>query len=106
MIARTWRGWAESDRPDDYPAHFERIVAPALVATPGFVDAQLLQHRQGDRIEFTVITRWRDRAAIAAFAGDDPERAVVEPAAVAALVDFEERVRHHEVRSTVDGDAG
>ena len=106
MIARIWRGWADLDRADAYPAHFERVVVPDLLATPGFVDAQLLQRADGDRIEFTVISRWRDRAAIAAFAGDRPERAVVEPGAVAALVEVEETVRHHEVRLGVDPASG
>ena len=35
--------------------------------------------------------------AIRKFAGDDPERAVVEPAARAVLLAFDERVRHYEV---------
>jgi hypothetical protein len=35
--------------------------------------------------------------AIWAFAGDDVEKAVVEPGAVAALIDFDASVRHYEV---------
>ena len=35
--------------------------------------------------------------AIRAFAGVDVEKAVVEPGAVAALIDFDGRVRHYEV---------
>jgi hypothetical protein len=34
--------------------------------------------------------------AIRAFAGDDVGKAVVEPGAVAALVDFDDHVRHYE----------
>jgi hypothetical protein len=35
--------------------------------------------------------------AVRRFAGDEPERAVVEPAARAVLSDFDESVRHYEV---------
>jgi hypothetical protein len=35
--------------------------------------------------------------AIRAFAGMDVEKAVVEPDAVAALIEFDSRVRHYEV---------
>ena len=34
---------------------------------------------------------------IRVFAGNDVDRAVVEPGAVAALVDFNDRVQHYEV---------
>jgi hypothetical protein len=35
--------------------------------------------------------------AIRAFAGTDVERAVVEPVAVAALIEYDTRARHYEV---------
>jgi len=44
-----------------------------------------------------VLTRWRSMDAIRAFAGKDVEQAVVEPAAVAALIEFDSRVRHYGV---------
>ena len=44
-----------------------------------------------------MLTRWRDFGAIEGFAGREIEKAIVEPCAVAALIDFDPRVRHYEV---------
>ena len=41
--------------------------------------------------------RWRSLNAIRAFAGTDIEKAVVEPDAVAALIEFDTTVRHYEI---------
>jgi heme-degrading monooxygenase HmoA len=48
-------------------------------------------------VEFVVFTYWRSMEAVRAFAGPSPERAVVEPGAIAALIDYDEAVRHYEV---------
>lgn len=39
--------------------------------------------------------------AIRAFGGSNPERAVVEPGAVAALTDYDKTVRHYQVLEAV-----
>jgi heme-degrading monooxygenase HmoA len=44
-----------------------------------------------------VVTFWRSAEAVRAFAGDDPEQAVVADEAAALLTDFDRRVRHYEV---------
>jgi hypothetical protein len=44
-----------------------------------------------------VLTAWESMEAVRGFAGDDPERAVVEPEARAVLSDFDESVRHYEL---------
>lgn len=95
MIIRIWRGWAAQDRPDDYPAHFRAQVIHELRRVAGFEGADLLRRDDERFIEFTVITRWASFDAIAAFAGDDPERAVVEPGAIDALDHFDAFVTHH-----------
>ena len=97
MILRLWKGWAELGRPDDYPRHFREIVLPELRAVAGFVDAELLKRTEDDRILFTVVTRWESMDAVKAFAGDDPETAVVHDAAAAVLIGFDDRVEHHEL---------
>ena len=51
-----------------------------------------------------VMTKWASMTAIEAFAGPDPERAIVEPEARAVLASFEEVVTHHEVVSELAGD--
>ena len=104
MIARRWRGWADGPADADaYVEHFERAVRPRLEASDGFVDATVERVEQdGGRTEIVVVTRWESLDAIRAFAGDDVEVAVVEPEALAVLADFDDRVRHIELR---DGDA-
>jgi len=97
MIIREWRGRASSSHADAYPTHFREKVIPELRRVPGFAGAQLARRQLGDKIEFLVLTRWRSMDAIRAFAGMDVDKAVVEPGAVAALMEFDTRVRHYEV---------
>ena len=97
MIVREWRGRASSPQADVYPKHFREKVIPELSRVAGFAGAQLSRRQLNDKIEFLVLTRWRSMDAIRAFAGKDVEQAVVEPAAVAALIEFDSRVRHYEV---------
>jgi heme-degrading monooxygenase HmoA len=103
MILREWRGRASFLKPEAYPDHFRRQVLPDLKRVPGFLGAELGRRETGEAIEFVVLTRWRDRAAIEGFAGRDIDRAVVEPGAVAALIDFDATVRHYDVIEAVRG---
>jgi heme-degrading monooxygenase HmoA len=101
MIIREWRGRASPDRGDAYPRHFRISVLPELRTLPGFVGAHLSQRDLGGLVEFLVLTRWESLDAIRAFAGDDISRAVVEPGAVAALVEYDPFVQHYDVLETV-----
>jgi len=103
MILREWRGRASPLKAEAYPAHFRRNVLPELARVPGYLGAELGKRRIGDTIEFLVLTRWRDIDAIRGFAGRDIGKAIVEPGAIAALIDFDATVRHYEVIE--DGDA-
>jgi len=47
------------------------------------------------------MTKWDSMAAIEAFAGPDPEKALVEPEARAVLASFDEVVTHHEIVSEI-----
>ncbi len=98
-IARLWRGRERGDRAGAYRRHFESSVCPRLRALPGFLGASLLQRIEKDGAEVLVMTRWESMAAIKAFAGPDPEKAVVEPQARAVLASFEEGVAHYEIVS-------
>ena len=101
MIMREWRGRASPSKAQAYPKHFHDEVVPELRQVPGFVGAQLSRRQLDDKIEFLVLTRWQSMDAIRAFAGTDVEKAVVEPGAVAALVEFDTTVRHYEVLEQV-----
>ncbi len=98
MIARIWRGWATRANADAYEAHFRESVLPHLEALPGFRDAHLLRRDDGDdEVELVAQTYFESMDAVRAFAGTDPNRAVVEPSARAVLSRFDEHVTHHTV---------
>jgi heme-degrading monooxygenase HmoA len=96
MIVRAWRGRAAPTNPQGYPKHFRDHVAPELARLPGFVGASLSQRSMDGAIEFLVLTRWESVENIKQFAGADIANAVVEPGAVAELIDFDETVQHYE----------
>lgn len=97
MIIREWRGRAEPSKLDAYIKHFRNVVIPELQEVKGFVGAFLSKHQAGDFVEFVVTSRWESMDAIKGFAGDDVEKAVVEPGAVAALHSYDKTVQHFEV---------
>jgi heme-degrading monooxygenase HmoA len=101
MIIREWRGRARRSRADAYPRHFRERVISELRQVPGFIGAQLARRDLEGEVEFLVLTQWQSMDTIRAFAGTEVEKAVVEPGAAAALVEFDERVRHYEVVETV-----
>jgi len=98
MIARLWRGAAADRRnAEAYVRHLRSNVVPELAAIPGYREVRLMRREQGGRTEFLVMTLWESMDAVRRFAGENPERAVVEPEARAVLVDFDDFVRHYEV---------
>lgn len=97
MIIREWCGRTNPDKADEYPQHFRRSVIPGLRGIAGFIGATLSRRERDGRIEYLVLTRWQSMDAIRAFAGSQPEKAVVEPGAVAALIDFDQTARHYEL---------
>lgn len=100
MIARTWRGFADSTTAGEYQRHYETEVSGHLARIPGFRGARLLRRVTGDEVEFVSITYFADMDDVRAFAGDTPDRAVVEEAARRVLTRWDDHVTHHEV--TVD----
>ena len=94
-----WRGKERRDKVGAYRRHVEGSLFPRLQSLPGFIGVSLLQRIENGEAEVLVMTKWDSMAAIEAFAGPDPERAVVEPEARAVLASFDEVVTHHEVVS-------
>jgi heme-degrading monooxygenase HmoA len=99
MLARIWHGEATVENADAYRHHVTERVFPELRAIPGHRGAWLLRREEGGRVSFLVVTLWESLQAVRQFAGDDPERAVVEPEARAVLAKFDDRVQHYEVVS-------
>jgi heme-degrading monooxygenase HmoA len=104
MVIREWRGRTSHVRSAEYPRHFRSSVVPDLRKVRGFLGAFLSERLQGDQVEFLVLTRWTSMDAIRAFAGSNPEKAVVESGAIAALTDYDQTVRHYEVLDSISAE--
>lgn len=105
MIARLWRGAATPFNAEAYVRHVTGRVFPSLENIPGYRGAWLLRRETEGLVEFLVLTRWDSMEAVERFAGDDPSVAVVEPAARAALAEFDEIVAHYEILHVSDPSA-
>jgi heme-degrading monooxygenase HmoA len=98
MIARLWRGVAHTTvNADAYLRHLTTNVLPSLAAIHGHRGARVLRREDGGHVEFLVMTFWDSMDAIRRFAGENPERAVVEPEARAVLDEYDDFARHYEV---------
>jgi heme-degrading monooxygenase HmoA len=97
MIARTWRGTATPGKAADYQRHFTTNVAPHLKQLAGHEGAYLLRREDQGEVEFLALTLWDSIESIRAFAGQNPNVAIVEPEGRAALSRFDEFARHYEV---------
>jgi heme-degrading monooxygenase HmoA len=98
VIARVWRGSAKgAGEAQAYLRHFDANVRPELQAIAGYREARVLRREERGRVELMVMTFWESMDAIRRFAGDEPERAVVEPEARAVLAEYDDFVRHYEV---------
>src|SRR5262249_47719324 len=101
MVIREWRGRAAKSNPDGYPKHFRTNVVSELRQGAGFLCAHLSPRDLYEKIEFLVVAKREAMGAIRAFAGKDIGKAVVDPGAVEALVDYDKRVQHYEVIENV-----
>jgi heme-degrading monooxygenase HmoA len=97
MIARVWSARTTPARAPAYVEHLRTRVVPQLRGLDGYQGAWLFRLDEYDETELIVVTRWRSKDSIRAFAGDDAEAAVVEDAAAALLTRFDRRVRHYDI---------
>ena len=97
MIARVWTARTTPAQALAYAEHLRVHVVPALRRVSGYAGMKLLERPLSGAVEVVVITFWQSAEAIRAFAGADPEQAVVADEAAALLTDFDRRVQHYEV---------
>jgi antibiotic biosynthesis monooxygenase (ABM) superfamily enzyme len=96
MITRLWRGWTLPENAQAYADFLLDSLFPSMREIDGFLDADVLQRRDGDEVAFVTLTRFDSLDAIRAFAGDDYELPVLEPEALALLSRYDERAAHFE----------
>jgi antibiotic biosynthesis monooxygenase (ABM) superfamily enzyme len=97
VIARLWRGWTSRENADAYERFLREQMFPSMRRVPGFAGAELLRRDAGDEVAFVTISRFESLDAVRTFAGEDHERAVIEPEARALLSRHDERSEHFEV---------
>ena len=97
LILRMWKAWSTVEKSGEYVQHATNKVFPSLRAIAGYRGAYLLRRAVDGAIELVVLTLWDSLETIRKFAGDEPEKAVVEPEARAVLRSFDDRVTHFEI---------
>ncbi|WP_424963701.1 antibiotic biosynthesis monooxygenase [Ekhidna sp.] len=97
MIARIWYGRTKAKDFDDYTKFMKEKAVPDYQSTPGFVKLSFLRRLVEEEAHFTLITYWENLEVIKNFAGEDYEKAKYYPEDNDYLLEFEEKVVHHDV---------
>ena len=100
MISRHWKGVAKPGQAEAYVRHLTSETFPSLAKIPGFIRASILKRNLGTGTEFQIVTTWESLGAITAFAGRDPDVAVVPAIVQAMMSSYDERVVHYEIVET------
>jgi antibiotic biosynthesis monooxygenase (ABM) superfamily enzyme len=96
MITRVWRGWTARENADAYERFLLSELFPTMRDIAGFRGADVLRRDDGTEAAFVTLTRFDSLEAIRAFAGEDYETPVIEPAAQGWLSHHDERALHYE----------
>ncbi len=97
MIARIWHGRTKVEYFESYTEFMKERAIPDYRKTEGFVKLVFLRNIKDNEAHFTLITFWENLEVIKNFAGEDFERAKYYPEDEIFLLEFEEKVAHHEV---------
>lgn len=97
MIARIWHGRTKVKDSEAYTLLMNKIAIPDYEKTEGFKKLSFLKRIEGDEAHFTLITYWESLEIIEKFAGKDLDKAKYYPEDKQFLLEFEDKVVHHEV---------
>ncbi|MBA4053786.1 MAG: antibiotic biosynthesis monooxygenase [Marivirga sp.] len=97
MIARVWHGRTPVSKSEDYKKFLLEVAVKDYKNTEGLIGIEFLHKLENDEAHFTLITFWPSIEIIKNFAGDDFEKAKYYPEDADFLLEFEERVEHHQV---------
>jgi heme-degrading monooxygenase HmoA len=106
MIARTWHAMATREQGSAYQRHFATKVVAHLKTIAGYAGASLLRREVDGGVEYLAITLWDSLDSIRAFAGPDPEKAIVDPQARAMLTKFDPIAGNYQLAHTDNPAAG
>jgi heme-degrading monooxygenase HmoA len=97
VVARTWRGTVTAEKSGDYLMLLRTVGLGDYQKTQGNLGAFALQRRNGDVMEFMLVSFWQSLESIKAYAGDDievPQYATFDPD---YLIDLKPSIQHHAV---------
>jgi heme-degrading monooxygenase HmoA len=97
MIARVWHGKTSVEKYDAYTIFLKDVAIPDYQKTEGFKGLTFLKSIENGEGHFTLITFWENLEVIKNFAGEDFEKAKCYAEDDDFLLEFEEKVQHHEV---------
>ena len=97
MIARIWHGKTAGKQYEAYTKFLKEVAIPDYQKTEGFKSLTFLRQIKEEEGHFTLITYWENLVVIKNFAGEDYEKAKYYPEDDQFLLEFEEKVQHHEV---------
>jgi heme-degrading monooxygenase HmoA len=97
MISRIWHGWTDPANADAYEEMLRSVVLPGISErVDGYLGVYLLRRDHEQEVEFVTVMMFASYDAVRSFAGDEYERAVIEPEAERLLSRFDRRVAHYE----------
>jgi heme-degrading monooxygenase HmoA len=99
MIARIWKGATKVEDADAYVDYLRETGLKAYRETPGNRGAWIFWREADGRAEFLTVSLWESTEVIAAFAGDDIERAVFYPEDDRYLTDRDLTASHYQVET-------
>ncbi|WP_437566024.1 antibiotic biosynthesis monooxygenase family protein [Sorangium sp. So ce542] len=95
-IARVWHGRTPSDKAEAYTAYISSAL-PKFRAIPGNLGYQLMRETVGAETHFMVISYWKSRGDIRAYAGDDIRKTRHLPRDAEFLIDPEQTVVNYDL---------
>src|SRR5262245_48518184 len=97
MVLRMWKARSTTTQAAAYIEHATKNVFPKIRTIEGHRGEYLLCRQVEGDVELVVLTLWDSMDAVRRFAGAEPDKAVVEPEAQAALTSFDRYVNHFDV---------
>lgn len=100
MIVRLWRGEVRAGMADAYEQLMISRAIPDYRAINGNMGAWCLRRSRGSKVEFLMLTMWKDMESVRSFAGEEVARAKYYDFDPDYLLTLPEEVEHFEGRQS------
>ena len=96
MITRVWHGKTKQADADRYLLFLQQTGIQDYIRTPGNTGVRIWRRIENDEAHFWTVSTWENTESIAAFAGEEINKAVYYPEDQEFLLEFEPTVAHME----------